>query len=324
MILGLVEHDRGTLATPSLEMLTLARRLAEDLDTPLEAVLIGNVARRLADTLSAYGVTAVHLIQHDRLDEYAPEAWAESLVQLIDAGEPEAILAAGTDWGHEVMAHVAARANLPLATNCTKIRAGDVYEVTRLRWGGSLFEEARLKGEPKLLTVAPHAIAAETAPADDQVVVEVFTPTLAEATFRVRVTRREMQQERTSLADAKVVVGGGRGVGSEAGFAVLAELANLLGGVVGVSRVVTNAGWRPHCEQIGQTGTRIAPDIYIACGISGAVQHIVGCKGAKHILVINTDPHAPIIAKSDWAIIGDLHEVVPALSAAIRKAKQTS
>jgi electron transfer flavoprotein alpha subunit len=122
-----------------------------------------------------------------------------------------------------------------------------------------------------------------------------------------------------SLTDAKVVIGGGRGVGSAEGFATLQELADLLGGAVGGSRVVTSAGWRPHSDQIGQTGLRIAPDLYIACGISGAIQHIVGCKAAKRILAINTDPDSPIMGVADYAVIGDLHQVVPAISAEIRR-----
>ena len=122
-----------------------------------------------------------------------------------------------------------------------------------------------------------------------------------------------------SLADARVVVGGGRGVGSQEGFRILDELAALLGGAVGVSRAVTSLGWRPHAEQIGQTGTRIAPDLYIACGISGAIQHIVGCKAAKKILAINTDPEAPILSHADYAVIGDLNKVVPAVTEEIRR-----
>jgi electron transfer flavoprotein alpha subunit len=134
------------------------------------------------------------------------------------------------------------------------------------------------------------------------------------------VTSREAPERgKISLADARVVIGGGRGVGSGEGFGDLEELASLLGGAVGGSRVVTSAGWRPHADQIGQTGLRIAPDIYIACGISGAIQHIVGCKAAKHILAINTDAEAPIMGVADYAVIGDLHAIVPAISAEIRR-----
>jgi len=121
-----------------------------------------------------------------------------------------------------------------------------------------------------------------------------------------------------SLASARVVVGGGRGVGGAEGFAPLEELADLLGGVVGVSRVVTSEGWRPHTMQVGQTGTKITPDLYLACGISGAIQHFAGCSGAKHIIAINTDPSAPMMTRADYAVVGDLHEVVPALIQALR------
>lgn len=324
MVLGFIEHDQGTLNEASLEMLALARDLVSQLDDSIEAVLVGEGAEALAEALPAYGVSKVHLIQHDQLDDYAPEAWAKSLVQLIESIEPQAVLAAGTDRGHEVLAHVAARTDLPLAANCIEVTPGDSYQVTRQRWGGSLLEEARLAGDPKLLSVALHALTAEEAPVDGELRVETFTPSLEDGDFRVRVREREVSaEEGVSLADARVVVGGGRGVGGPEGFEPLEELAELLGGAVGASRVVTNNGWRPHSDQIGQTGTRIAPDLYISCGISGAIQHMVGAKGAKQILAINTDPDAPIVAKADYAIIGDLHEVVPALVEEVKKAKSS-
>jgi electron transfer flavoprotein alpha subunit len=221
-----------------------------------------------------------------------------------------------------VMAHLAARLDLPLAANCIEIQPGDAYLVTRQRWGGSLLEEARLHGSVKLLTIAPHIVEAEAAPAPADLKVEEYTPALDDKDFRVRATGRvEAEAGKMSLTEAKVVVGGGRGVGSAEGFGLLEELAGLLGGAVGCSRAVTSLGWRPHADQVGQTGARIAPEIYIACGISGAIQHMVGCKGAKHILAINIDPEAPIVSQADYAIIGDLLQVVPALSAEIKKAR---
>lgn len=322
MILGLIEHDRGTLNKISLEMLTLARGLANELSLPLEAILVGEDGHALAEGLRAYGVSKVHLVQHDRLDDFAPEAWAQSIIHLIETEKPEAILAPGTDRGNEVMAHVAARTDLPLAANCTEIQPGDAYQLTRVRWGGSLLEEARLNGEPKLLTVAPHVVAAEEVPAAGELAMNTVTPALDDRDFRVRVVDRvEANKDKVSLTDARVVVSGGRGVGSTEGFESLEELAALLNGAIGCSRAVTNEGWRPHADQVGQTGARVAPDVYIACGISGAIQHFVGCKGSKNIVVINTDPEAPIIAKAHYAVIGDLHQVVPAVSEEIRKLK---
>lgn len=168
--------------------------------------------------------------------------------------------------------------------------------------------------------MAPHAVAVDERAGASAPTVAPFAPALAPADLVVRVAGHEPASKGSiSLTDAKVVVGGGRGVGSAAAFSELEELADLLGGAVGVSRVVTSNGWRPHTQQVGQTGQRIAPDLYIACGISGAIQHIVGCKSAKRILAINTDAESPIMNVAAYAVIGDLHQVVPAISAEIRR-----
>jgi len=319
MILVFVDHEGGIPDALSLEALTFGRRLAGALGAPLHAVAVGSDP--MAERLGAFGVATVHTVVDDRLDAFAPAAWGRAIVDVVTATTPEAVLATGSDRGNEVMAHVAAELGTAFAANCTEVTPGDPYTVTRLRWGGSLLEEARLAGDIKLLSVAPHALAPEeTTPKIPEVL--TVSPTLTDADLRVRVTGREAPESgKVSLGDARVVVGGGRGVGSADGFRSLDELAALLGGAVGVSRAVTSLGWRPHAEQVGQTGTRIAPDIYIACGISGAIQHIVGCKSAKKILAINTDPEAPILSHADHAVIADLHQVVPAIIAEIRRVR---
>ncbi|MHB8468652.1 MAG: electron transfer flavoprotein subunit alpha/FixB family protein [Gaiellaceae bacterium] len=240
---------------------------------------------------------------------YAPAAWAAAIAAAADGADT--IVAPGSDRGNELLAHVAARLDQPFAANVTSLE-GDV--VTRIRWGGSLLEEARLHGSPRIVTVAPH-----TQPAGEPAEVELLTA--ADGPVRV-VERVEEAAGGVSLRDAKVVVSGGRGVGSAEGFAIIEELAGLLGAAVGCSRVVTSAGWRPHTDQVGQTGTKISADLYVACGISGATQHIAGAKGAKRILAINTDREAPIFASADYAVIGDLHEVVPAISAELRRVRR--
>jgi electron transfer flavoprotein alpha subunit len=241
--------------------------------------------------------------------DYAPAAWAQVLVEAANGAE--AIVAAGSDRGNELLAHVAAQLDQPFAANITAI---DGDRVTRMRWGGSLIEEARLHGTPKLLTVAPHVLAA----AEPVEVETLAVPAGADTTVRV-LERVEEAGGGISLRDAKVVVSGGRGVGSAEGFGILEELARELNAAVGCSRVVTSAGWRPHTDQVGQTGTKISADLYVACGISGATQHIAGAKGAKKILAINADPEAPILNVADYAVIGDLHEIVPAITAELRK-----
>lgn len=263
------------------------------------------------------------LIQHPLLTDYAPEAIAEALAQLIGREMPSALLAAGSERGNEVMAHVAALLDLPLASNVVAVdSAQDEWQVSRVRWGGSLIEEASLSAVVKLLTVALHSQPVYNG--DEKPSVTVFEPELDSVLARTRVTERVTVDEGITLTTAPVVVSGGRGVGSAEGFAILEELAGLLGGAVGCSRVVTNNGWRSHRDQVGQTGTRIAPSLYIACGISGAIQHWVGMMAAKKVLAINTDPEAPMVTKSDYSVIGDLHEVLPAIIAEVKKRKGLS
>jgi electron transfer flavoprotein alpha subunit len=252
-------------------------------------------------------------------DAYAPAAWAQTLVEVIERRSLTAVVAAGSDRGNELLAHVAATLDQPMAANCVSITPGDPATVVRMRWGGSLLEEARVHGSPLLLTTAAHAV--EAVPIADVETLPVSAAAISAPTV-VKVSERvQADTAGVSLADADVVVSGGRGVGSAEGFAMIEELAQLLGGAVGCSRAVTSAGWRPHTDQVGQTGTKISPEIYIACGISGATQHMAGCKGAKKLLAINEDAEASIFASADYAVIGDLHEIVPAISDEIRKAR---
>jgi electron transfer flavoprotein alpha subunit len=210
--------------------------------------------------------------------------------------------------------------DLPMAAGCLRATVGpDGLELTRIRWAGSLLEEAVLAAPRALLAVAPQLVPATEVEAPASVEVHHLSPELAAGDFVGQVVSTVAREAGSvSLSDARVVVGGGRGVGGAAEFAVLEDLAALLGGTVGGSRVVTSLGWRPHRDQVGQTGTRIAPELYIACGISGAIQHMAGCKSAKHLLAINTDAEAPIMRSADYAVIGDLHEVLPAVVEAIR------
>ena len=314
--LVLVEHADNRPDRLSLEALSLAASLAD----PIEAVVIGRWSTELAGGLTGRGIGTVHVVEDPRLAEFAPAAWAATLQQLTAARSASTVIAAGSDRGNEVMAHLGAKLDLPMAANVTEILGGEPLRIVRQRWAGSLLEEATLGAPTKLLTIAPHAVAVAEAAASAAPAVETYTPQLSDDDLRVAVARRlEPDRSGVSLADARVVVGGGRGVGSPDAFSELEELAGLLGAAVGVSRVVTSQGWRPHSMQIGQTGMRIAPDLYIACGISGAIQHIVGAKAAKRILAINTDADAPIMAVADYAVIGDLHQVVPAISAEVRR-----
>jgi electron transfer flavoprotein alpha subunit len=283
-----------------LQALTFARRY----DPRVEVVAFGEAPRVAAK---------VHVAE---IDGYAPQAWARAIASLA----PTTVIAAGTDRGNEVLAHAAVMLDGVFAAN---VIAADGDQVTRQRWGGSLLEQARMHGDVKLMTVAPHAVAIEEAAGEPAV--QPFTPKLEAGDLIARVAERvETSAGGLSLAEAPVVVSGGRGVGSAEGFAALEELAGLLGAAIGCSRAVTMAGWRPHTDQVGQTGTKISPDLYIPCGISGATQHMAGCKGAKNLLAINSDPEAPIMSTADYAVIGDVLEVVPAITAELRRVRGLS
>lgn len=317
-VLVLVEIVDGAPDRLSLEAL----RFAAGLGGPLEAAVIGapGVAAAAAG-LGAYGVATVHVVEDERLSAYSAAAFASGLAAISDGGSFDAVIVPGSERGTEILAHVAARSGAAMAANVVAVEPGERWMVTRQRWAGSLLEDAWIDGQPRLLTVAAHVVAAaEPVAGASAAAVHAVAADIRETDLRACVSGIERTaSDKVSLAEAKVVVGGGRGLGSAEAFAILDDLADLLGGTVGVSRVVTSQGWRPHAQQVGQTGTRIAPDLYIACGISGAIQHIVGCKAAKRILVINTDPDAPIFGRATYAVIGDVHQVVPAIAAEIRR-----
>jgi electron transfer flavoprotein alpha subunit len=339
MLLALVEIDDAGVQASSLEALTFARELAGSVGAPVEAVLTGQIGNdddqaagapvrddAVTATLRAYGVERCHRMTHPLLEGYSPECWGEALAQLIRRQAPAGVIAAGTDRGNEIIAHAAARAELPLAANCTEIdpgsggsEAANGWRLTRVRSGGMLLEDAELTASTRLATGAVGAVEPAPASSPGAAATDTFTPEFGEGFVHSRLSERAARSAGVTLAGARVVVSGGRGVGSADGFAPLEELAKLTGGAVGCSRVATNNGWRPHTDQVGQTGTKVNPELYIACGISGATQHWVGCMGAKAILAINTDPEAPLVARATYAVIGDVGEVVPAVVDEIRR-----
>ncbi|HET9680522.1 MAG TPA: electron transfer flavoprotein subunit alpha/FixB family protein [Candidatus Limnocylindrales bacterium] len=320
-VLVFVTSSAGTADEVSLQALTLARRLAAG--APVHALVLADEAA--AAGLGGWGATNVHVARHAAFDRPAPDAAARVLADLADRLGVAAVVGPGTEAGNTVLARVAARLSLPFAANCTAVTlgsGGSPTSLTRMRWGGSLLEEASLHADRAVVTAAPHAIAAEQLASPATATVTTFDAELDDADLAVRVTERvPAAAGGLSLADAKVVVSGGRGVGSADGFKPVEELAGLLGAAVGCSRAVTISGWRSHTDQVGQTGTKIAPNLYVAAGISGATQHMAGARGAKKILAINKDAEAPIMSAADYAVIGDLHAILPAISAEIRRVR---
>jgi electron transfer flavoprotein alpha subunit len=323
MTLVLVELADGSANEVSLETLALARSLGSG----VEAVVVGDVSDRdaLASELGAHGVTAVHHAAGDAFASFGGASWAAAVQHVQAVTGAPTVLAGGTPRGGEVLAHLAARLDVPMAANAVRVEGSGPVLVTRQVVGGAALEEMSLDATPAIVTVAGHAWSAEP-------VAEASTPTWNEVTpdvaeqdlvARVASTGQKEVDRSDSLKSARVVVGAGRGAGSADGFGPVSELATMLGGSLGVSRVVTSLGWRPHHEQVGQTGSRISPELYIPCGISGAIQHWAGCASSKVILAVNTDAEAPMMTKANYAVVGDMHEVVPAIIEELKRRGST-
>ena len=318
MIVVLVETEMAGASVVSQEALTFARAIP---GADVHAVVVGDADAQLRSQLGEQGVSAIHCLVGDSLGAYAAAAWAGALVEVATAASAAMVVAAGTPRGNEILAHVAARLDVAMAANVMSVETVEPLVVSRQVVGGSALEEMRLGDATAVFTVAGHVV--DPAPAETATQPEVvrLEPAVSADDLRARVVRTEEREvvDTGSLTSARVVVGAGRGAGASDGFDDLVELSELLGGALGVSRVVTSLGWRPHHEQVGQTGSRISPDVYIPCGISGAIQHWAGCQSAKTIIAINTDAEAPMVTKAHYAVIGDLHEVVPAINAELRK-----
>ena len=326
MTLTFIETDpAGEVTLTSAEAITFARHHAQLLpDGPAatsrqvagdpsgsnEGVVIGVLSDAAVEQLGRLGVSVIHHLDDPRLQAYSAAAWAQAIVDI--APESGTLLASGTPRGMELMAHAAVRTGERMAANVVGV---DEEGLLRQVFGGTAFERLDLDGDLHIFTVAGHATTPEeTTP----VTPEIFGYELdvAEEDLATRVVRTEVEtdDDASGLTSARAVVGAGRGVGSENGFGEVLELVDHLGGALGVSRVVTGLGWRPHAEQVGQTGSRISPDVSIACGISGAIQHMAGIEGAKTLVAINTDEESTMVQRADYAIIGDLHAVVAAVN----------
>jgi electron transfer flavoprotein alpha subunit len=317
-VLVLVETDETGATETSRETLTFARNLGD-----VRALVAGDLPQGLTDQLGAYGVDVVDHAGGDAFASYAAAAWAAALVAASQEsqGGASVVMAAGTQRGNDVMAHVACRLGAAMAANVVEVEPGTPLVVSRQVLGGAALEEMPLDDPVAVLSVAGHACDPAEAETPTTPEVRELDVEISEQDLRARVVRTEPGEpdESGSLKSARVVVGAGRGAGSADGFKDLLELTELLDGALGVSRVVTSLGWRPHHEQVGQTGSRVSPDLYVACGISGAIQHWAGMSSSKTILAINSDPDAPMVTKAHYAVIGDLHEIVPAINEEIRR-----
>ena len=313
-----IEQEKGNLAQPSLEALGEARRLAGS--GGVTALLFGQNVTGLAPTLFAHGADEVLLADDATLAEFRVEASGGLLVKLARAQQPEVVLAGATTRGRDVLGWAAVDLESGVLADVIALDYADgKLSATRPVYAGKLQSTVVAQRRPALASLRPRAFPKPEPDAARTGSVVSVAPALAEAELATKVVETVVEDGRVSLADARIIVSGGRGVGGPEGFAPVRALAETLGAAVGASRAAVDAGWIPYAHQVGQTGKTVSPDLYVAIGISGAIQHQAGMRSAKTIVAINKDPEAPIFKLARYGVVGDLFKVVPALNAEFKK-----
>ncbi len=313
-VLVVVDHVDGSVRKPTLELLTLARRIGEP-----SAVFLGTGVENASAVLAEHGAAKVYVVDAPELDEYLVVPKADALTQIAQAASPAAILVTSSAEGKEIAARVAVRLGSGLITDAVDVAADG--SASQSVFAASYVVNAKVTHGTPVITVKPNAAAPEAAPAAGAVEnVAVTFSDLSKAPKVTGVVPRE-KSGRPELTEAAIVVSGGRGVGGPEGFATIEALADALGAAVGASRAATDAGWYPHAFQVGQTGKTVSPQLYIANGISGAIQHRAGMQTSKTIVAVNKDAEAPIFELADYGVVGDLFDVVPQLTEEVAKRK---
>jgi len=304
-ILIYAEHRDGQLRKITYENITLARQLGQ----PFEVLIIGTGADSFAEQLGKYGAEKVLILKNDKLANYSPDGYAKLVAQAVQERNADVLLMGATATGKDLGPRVAARLNAAMATDCTKVELdGDDLKLARPMYAGKVHATIRLTSAVKVVTVRPNVYPAEEAPAT--AVAE--TQDVEVADFKTVV--KEIisgAKGKLDVTEADIIVSGGRGMKGPENWHLIEGLAELLGAATGASRAAVDAGWRPHDEQVGQTGKTVSPSLYIAVGISGAIQHLAGMSSSKYIVAINKDADAPIFKVADYGIVADLFDVVP-------------
>jgi electron transfer flavoprotein alpha subunit len=318
-ILVFAESSAGEFRKSAFEAVTEARRLADISRAEVHALCIGHRIRDPAGSLGKFGADKISLADDESLKLFHPDFYRQIALDLARKTNPSIILLPATSSGKDLAPRLAVHLNTVVATECTELEiTNDRFLATRPAYAGKVLLKVKITGNPKIATLRPNVFTAkEKIPATKPSVEALaFEKPESKMTVKDFVTHGAKKQD---LTEAAVIVSGGRGMGGPQNYKILEELASVMGGVVGASRASVDAGWRPHSDQVGQTGRTVSPTLYIACGISGAIQHRVGMINSKVIVAINKDPEAPIFGFADYGIVGDVFEVVPALTQEMRK-----
>ncbi len=316
-VLVVAEQVQGAYRKVTFEALSAGRQMAAELGGDLCAVVLGSGIEGIAAELGQYGAAKIIVADDAALADFTTDAYTTALARVIDQVKPGVVLLGATTQGKDLSARLSARLNAALATDTIGIKVdGGQVVATRPMYGGKILADVALAGSPVIISVRPNTqtISQQAgAGAIEKVAVDV-------SDAATRVTGQQLETGKVDLTEADIVVTGGRGMGGP-DYTALEALADTLGAAVGASRSAVDEGWRTAADQVGQTGKTVSPNLYIACGVSGAIQHLAGMSSSKVIVAINKDPEAPIIAKADYAIVGDLFDVVPVLTEEIKKIK---
>jgi len=314
-ILVVTEQSDAVFRKASFEVLSEGRRLADQLNCPVTAAVMGSGVAAMAEGLQSYGPDRILAVEDPRLAEYVTDAYTNALAAEITKENPAIVLFGASVQGKDLSARIAARLDAPLASDCVALNIDNgTLTATRPIYGGKILAELEMESECKLFSLRPNTFEIQE-PGGNASVESVAAET---GDVTMTFVEKRMESDKVDLTEANIVVSGGRGMGSD-DYSVIEELADTLGAAVGASRAAVDEGWRPHADQVGQTGKVVSPGLYLAFGISGAIQHLAGMSSSKVIVAINKDPEAPIFAKADYAIVGDLYELVPHINAEIKK-----
>jgi electron transfer flavoprotein alpha subunit len=324
-VLVFVERRDGEIKRPSLEAIGTGRRLADKQGGRVDALALGPGAASCAEVVAAHGADRLFAVEAAHGELYAPQLYAAALASAAEAGSASIVLLAATAMGRDLAGRVTARLQTACASDLVEIDVGDDGTVRGKRpvYSGKAYARVAMPGaNPAIATLRPNVFPLAAAEASRQAEVRTLDAPLAADALGVRAVRLERpEQQELDVAEAPVVVAGGRGLKEANNFTLVRELAEVLDGAVGASRAVVDAEWISHSYQVGQTGKVVSPNLYVACGISGAIQHLAGMSSSKVIVAINKDPEAPIFKVADYGIVGDLFAVLPALTEALRKLK---
>lgn len=318
-ILAFAEQRQGTFKSSAFEVTKAARTIANELGADLAALVVGDNAASIAPQLGGFGASRVIVVEDARLALYSTTAYTKVAAEVAKQTGAGVLFFPASQMGKDLAPRVAVRLEAGLAADCTALRVenGEIV-ATRPVYAAKALVNVKVTTETKLFTLRPNVFTAGSSDGASASV-EKLTANLSDKDFKSKVTHTKVAEGRPDVTEASVVVSGGRGLKGPEHFHLIEELADALGGAVGASRAVVDAGWRPHDEQVGQTGKTVSPTLYVACGISGAIQHIAGMSSSRYIVAVNKDKDAPIFQLSDYGIVGDALEILPALTTEVRK-----